>query len=88
MVLILLGIIVLTGTILSLPPVQTQLAKKATTYLNETFNTNINVERVKVSIFFGDVALEKVYIEDYKQDSFFGLPSLRDDCCSVRPERF
>ena len=84
MVLVLLGLIVLTGTILSLPPVQTQLARKATNYLNETYHTNINVERVKVSIFFGDVALEEVYIEDYKQDTLIYVNYLNTSLLSMK----
>lgn len=84
LVLVLLGLIVLTGTILSLPPVQTRLAKKATTYLNETYNTNINVEKVKLSIFFGDVSLEEVYIEDYRQDTLVYVKYLNTSLLSLK----
>ncbi len=84
MVLVLLGLLVLTGTILSLPPVQTQLAQKATNYINENFNTDINVERVKVSIFFGDVALEEVFIRDYRKDTLVYVNHLNTSLLSMK----
>ncbi|WP_242015675.1 translocation/assembly module TamB domain-containing protein [Robertkochia marina] len=84
LVLVLLGLIVLTGTILSLPPVQTKLAQKATTYLNDKYNTNINVEKVKISVFFGDVTLNNVYIEDYKQDTLIYAEDLRTSLLNIK----
>ncbi|MBL7474072.1 translocation/assembly module TamB [Robertkochia sp. 1368] len=74
---------VLTGIVLSLPPVQTQLAKKATGYLNETFGTNINVDKVKLSVFFGDVSLEEVYIEDYKKDTLVYVRDINTSLLSL-----
>ena len=84
LVLVLLGLIVLTGTILSLPPVQTRLAQKATTWLNDTYNTNINVEKVKLSVFFGDVTLDNVYIADYKNDTLVYAHHLNTSLLSLK----
>lgn len=72
------------GTIvLSLPIVQTTLAKYATDSINEEFGTNINVERLRVSLISWDTSLKGVYIEDYKQDTLFYINELKTSIVSI-----
>lgn len=72
------------GTIvLSLPIVQTTLAKYATDSINEEFGTNINVERLRVSLISWDTSLKGVFIEDYKQDTLFYINELKTSIVSI-----
>jgi len=59
----------LLGILISLPYVQTQLGKKVTKSINKKYNTNINVGKVGINIFLGDVALKNIYIEDHHKDT-------------------
>ena len=63
---VLVLICVLGSVILSLPIVQTRFAKYATTEINKEFGTNINIERLRISLISWDTSLQGVYIEDYK----------------------
>ncbi len=82
MVLVLL--IVLTSIFLSLPFVQTNIAKRATNYLNETFNTHIFIDEVHFMPLLGDVSIKGVYIEDYKQDTLAYINKLNTSLLSLR----
>lgn len=53
---------------MSLPPVQTIVAHYVTEKLNENFKTDINVEKVAISV-FGGVKLKKVLIKDHHKDT-------------------
>lgn len=53
---------------LSLPSVQTYVAKKVTQNLNERYDTDINIERLGINL-KGEVALKGVYIADHHQDT-------------------
>lgn len=75
---------VLTSIFLSLPFVQTSIAKRATNYLNETFNTRIYIDGVQFMPFFGDVNIKGVYIEDYKQDTLVYINKLNTSILSLR----
>ena len=66
----------LLGILVSLPYVQTQLGKKVTKSLNKEYNTNINVGRVGINIFSGDVALKNIYIEDHHKDTLAYIGAL------------
>ncbi len=68
---------------LSLPIVQTTLGKKATNYLNENYNTNINIEKIDLS-FIGDVSLKGIYVEDYKKDTLFYIDRLTTSILSSK----
>ncbi|MDC6389802.1 translocation/assembly module TamB [Maribacter sp. PR1] len=74
---------VLGTIVLSLPIVQTTLAKYATDSINEEFGTNINVERLRVSLISWDTSLKGVYIEDYKQDTLFYINELKTSIVSI-----
>ncbi|WP_282162928.1 translocation/assembly module TamB domain-containing protein [Ulvibacterium marinum] len=73
------------GTIiLSLPIVQTRFAKYATTTINNEFGTNINIDRLRVSLISWDTSLENVYVEDYKKDTLFFIDELTTSILSIR----
>ena len=77
-------ICVLGSVILSLPFVQTSFAKYATTEINKEFGTNINIERLRISLISWDTSLQGVYIEDYKQDTLFYIDNLSTSILNVR----
>ena len=62
--------------ILSIPSVQTSIAKKVTSKINTEFNTNINVESIDLKI-NGDVRLRNVLIKDHKKDTLIYSSSLK-----------
>jgi len=81
---VLLLICVLGTIILSLPAVQTSFAKYATTSINKEFGTNINIERVQVSLISGNTSLRGVYIEDFRKDTLFYVDQLSTSILSVK----
>ncbi|WP_338039371.1 hypothetical protein [Maribacter litopenaei] len=74
---------VLGTIVLSLPIVQTTLAKYATDSINEEFGTHINVERLRVSLISWDTSLKGVFVEDYKQDTLFYINELKTSIVSI-----
>lgn len=54
--------------IFSIPAVQTWVAKKVTTNLNETYGTDINIKRLGLN-WKGEVDIREVYIADHHQDT-------------------
>ncbi|WP_258364838.1 translocation/assembly module TamB domain-containing protein [Arenibacter sp. ARW7G5Y1] len=72
------------SVILSLPFVQTRFAKYATTEINKEFGTNINIDRLRISLISWDTSLKGVYIEDYKQDTLFYIDNLSTSILNVR----
>lgn len=77
-------ICVLGSVILSLPFVQTRFAKYATTEINKEFGTNIDIDRLRISLISWDTSLKGVYIEDYKQDTLFYIDNLSTSILNVR----
>ncbi|MEZ4971049.1 MAG: translocation/assembly module TamB domain-containing protein [Flavobacteriaceae bacterium] len=77
-------ICVLGSVVLSLPFVQTRFAKYATTKINKEFGTNINIDRLRVSLISWDTSLKGVYIEDYKKDTLFYIDHLSTSILNVR----
>ena len=77
-------ICVLGTLILSLPFVQTSFAKYATDTINKDFGTNINIDRLRVSLISWDTNLEGVYIEDYQKDTLFYVDRLTTSVLSIR----
>ncbi|NHF61105.1 translocation/assembly module TamB [Flavobacteriaceae bacterium TP-CH-4] len=67
-----------------MPIVQTQLAQYATKSINKEFGTNINIDRLRVSLISWDTALKGVYIEDFRQDTLFYVNELTTSILSVR----
>nr|WP_316933210.1 translocation/assembly module TamB domain-containing protein [Maribacter thermophilus] len=74
---------VLGTIVLSLPIVQTALAKYATDSINKEFGTNINVDRLRVSLISWDTSLKGVYVEDYKKDTLFYINELKTSILSI-----
>jgi len=54
--------------IFSIPSVQTWVAKKVTTNLNETYGTDINIERLGLN-WKGEVDIREVFIADHHSDT-------------------
>lgn len=78
-------LIAVLGTIvLSLPAVQTRLAKVATNSINEEFGTNINIDKLRVSLISWDTSMKGVYIEDYEKDTLFYINDLTTSILSIR----
>ena len=69
--------------LLSLSSVQTYFGQKVTKRINDDFGTNINIERIGLK-FNGDVELNSVYIEDYKQDTLINVNKLNTSILSFR----
>ncbi|NNE77556.1 MAG: translocation/assembly module TamB, partial [Pricia sp.] len=82
--LVLLLICVLGTLVLSLPFVQTGFARYATETINKDFGTNINIDKLRVSLISWDTKLEGVYIEDYQKDTLFYIDQLATSILSVR----
>ncbi|WP_289644537.1 translocation/assembly module TamB domain-containing protein [Maribacter aestuarii] len=73
------------GTIiLSLPVVQTLLATYATKTINKEFGTNINIEKLRVSLISWDTALKGIHIIDYQKDTLFHVNELNTSILSVK----
>ena len=61
-------LVAITALLLTLPTVQTKIAKYVVNNLNTKFDVNINVDQVAITI-YGGVKLKKVLIKDYKNDT-------------------
>ena len=77
-------ICVLGTVVLSLPGVQTRLARLATDKINEQFGTNIQIDRLRISLISWDTALKDIYIEDYQGDTLVYISSLNTSILSLR----
>lgn len=69
--------------VLSLPIVQTRLAKYATKTINKEYGTNINIEKLRFSLISWDTAIKGIYIEDYKKDTLFFVDELKTSVLSL-----
>ena len=52
--------------------------------MNKEFGTNINIDRLRISLISWDTAIKDVYIEDYKQDTLIYIQELSTSILSVR----
>ncbi len=80
---ILLLFIVLVIITLSIPAVQTLIAKKVTIKLNEEFGTNINIQRLGLN-WKGEVDIREVYIQDHHQDTLIYSKRLQTNILSIK----
>lgn len=64
------------GVLLTLPPVQTKIAKHFTEKLKKSHGVDINIEKVSVTV-FGKVKLKKVFIRDHHQDTLIHINMLQ-----------
>jgi hypothetical protein len=67
--------------IFSIPAVQTAIGKKATNWLNEKYDTNINIDRIGLK-WNGDISLKNIYIEDYLKDTLIHINALETSILS------
>ncbi len=77
-------ICILGTIILSLPVVQTYFAKYATDKINEEYGTNIQIDRLQVSLVSWDTSLKGIYVEDYQKDTLFYIDELTTSVLSMR----
>ncbi|MFZ9003749.1 MAG: translocation/assembly module TamB domain-containing protein [Robiginitalea sp.] len=77
-------ICVLGTVVLSLPAVQTGLAQYATDRINRDFGTNIQIDRLRISLISWNTALKDIYIEDYRQDTLAYIGELRTSILNLR----
>tara|TARA_R110000787_G_scaffold60220_10_gene136598 strand:+ start:1325 stop:5698 length:4374 start_codon:yes stop_codon:yes gene_type:complete len=76
-------IIVLIIIILSVPAVQTYIAKKVTTKLNDEFGTSIYISRLGLN-WRGEVDIREVYIEDHHKDTLIYAKALKTNLLSLK----
>lgn len=69
MLLLLLLLMGLGTLVLSIPAVQTAIARYATNTLNNNLGTHIVIDRVGLSLFTLNTRIRGIYIEDYKKDT-------------------
>ncbi len=72
------AILLLTVIIFSIPAVQTKVATRVTTYLNETYGTDIHIKRLGLN-WRGEVDAREVYIADHHQDTLIYSGELQTD---------
>jgi hypothetical protein len=63
-------------SLISIPFVQTYLGKKVTNSINKKYDTNINVGKISLNVFFGNIVLKDIYIADHHQDTLASIGSL------------
>ncbi len=67
--------------IFSIPAVQTAVGKKATNWLNEKYDTDINIDRIGLK-WNGDISLKNIYIKDYLKDTLIHINALETSVLS------
>lgn len=73
------------GTVIfSIPAVQTQVARYATSSLNKAFGTHISIDKVRLSLFTLRTNIQGVYIEDHQQDTLLYVRSLRTSLLNLK----
>lgn len=77
-------VMVVASLVLSMPVVQTKMAKYATDSINEEFGTNINIDRVSLSLFNLNAGLKGIYVEDYRKDTLFYIHKLETSILNLR----
>ncbi len=69
-------LVLILGILLTIPAVQTKIGQYATSEINKSFGTDINIEQASVTI-FGGVKLKKVLVRDHHQDTLFFINRLK-----------
>ena len=80
---ILLLLLVLIVIILSMPSVQTSIAKKVTKKINEDYGTNIQIDRIGLN-WKGEVDIRDLYIEDHHKDTLIFTEVLQTSILSAK----
>lgn len=60
------------------------MAKYATNRLNSEFGTNIQIDRLSLSLFTLNTGLKDVYVEDYRKDTLIYMQKLSTSILSIR----
>ncbi|WP_240462880.1 translocation/assembly module TamB domain-containing protein [Mesonia aquimarina] len=68
--------------VFSIPSVQTSVAEKITSQINQDYDVDINVERVSIS-YNGKIVLENVYIADHHQDTLISAQDLSTSLVNI-----
>ena len=66
-----------------MPTVQTYIAKKVTTKLNQNFGTSININRLGLN-WKGEIDIKDVYIEDHHSDTLIYVKTLNTNLLSLK----
>ncbi|TYP97550.1 uncharacterized protein DUF490 [Tenacibaculum adriaticum] len=80
---VILILLLLLMLILSIPAVQSRLAKIATNYLNKEFNTSIVVKKIDLSL-LGSVQLKGIEIRDHHQDTLIFVKNLKTSLLNAK----
>jgi hypothetical protein len=75
--------LLLLGIALSLPYVQTKIARYGTKYVNEHYGTNIKIDKIAISV-FGTVKLKGVLILDHHKDTLIAATRLQTNILSFK----
>ncbi|MBL4664108.1 MAG: translocation/assembly module TamB [Flavobacteriaceae bacterium] len=76
-------LLLLIVIIFSIPAVQTIVAKKVTKSLNETYGTNIQIDRLGLN-WKGEVDIRGVYIEDHHGDTLIYSEEIQTNILSIK----
>lgn len=82
-IVIILLLLLIVVIVFSIPSVQTYVAKKVTTSLNETYGTDINIERLGLN-WKGEVDIREVLINDHHADTLIYAKELQTNILSFR----
>ena len=69
--------------IFSIPAVQTSVAKKVTSTLNETYGTDISIQKIRLK-YNGNALIKDVYIADHHQDTLIYAETVETSLLSIR----
>ena len=75
---------VLGSLILSMPTVQTKMAKYAMESINNEFGTNIQIDQVSLSLFNLNAGIKGIYVQDYKKDTLAYINKLTTSVLNIR----
>ena len=78
----LLLLIALLLVVVSIPKVQTKIAQHFTEKINNSYDVNISVSKIRIG-YNGDIQLRNVYIEDHQQDTMIFVGKLTSSANSI-----
>lgn len=79
----LLLLLLVAGITLSLPVVQTLIAKELMAKINDSYGTSIQIDEVAISV-FGGVKLKKVLIKDHHKDTLIYANRIKTDLIGIK----
>ena len=81
--LLFLLLLLVAGIALSLPAVQTRIAKELMTKINTSYGTSIEIDEVAISV-FGGVKLKKVLIKDHHKDTLIYANRIKTNLIGIK----